>query len=201
MSTRPLSIPPKHQLSGALSVRIVLVDTVGRPVTARTVDGALVRYDKTLELTDQTQELDLVPNSNLTTATDYAVQLTGTNPPQHYRGQLEAGADPVPWEQFTATHDLNPTELAVWLTHPEDLDRHLSEADRAKLDAVAANAYLHTQAVAATTWTVNHNLGHRPSVELLNTAGHEIDADVVHVSDNQCTVHLTLALAGSARCI
>lgn len=56
-----------------------------------------------------------------------------------------------------------------------------------------------TQAVPSLTWTINHNLGYYPSVELFSVGGLEIDADVQHVSVNQTVVTFLIATAGSAR--
>ena len=60
--------------------------------------------------------------------------------------------------------------------------------------------YLHTQASPASTWTINHNLGLKPVVALYSVGGVEFDAQVTHVSDNQCVVSLATAVAGFARC-
>ena len=62
-------------------------------------------------------------------------------------------------------------------------------------------AYVHTQSTPSTTWTINHNLGYRPSVELLNTGSQEIEGDVVHTSVNQTVVTFTSAVAGQARLV
>jgi hypothetical protein len=59
--------------------------------------------------------------------------------------------------------------------------------------------YVHAQGAAATTWTVNHNLGFNPSVSLRTTGGVEFDAQVVHTSVNQTVITLKTALAGTAR--
>lgn len=83
-----------------------------------------------------------------------------------------------------------------------DLDKPISTAVQAALDALAvgaAPAYVHTQAAPDTTWTINHNLGFIPSVELLTAGGVEFDAEVVHTSVNQTLVYLLTAMAGSAR--
>jgi hypothetical protein len=61
--------------------------------------------------------------------------------------------------------------------------------------------YVHTQSTPATTWTINHNLGYRPSVELLNSGMQEIDAEIAHPSVNQVVVTLNPATAGLARLI
>ncbi len=54
---------------------------------------------------------------------------------------------------------------------------------------------------ASATWTVNHNLGRRPSVSLVTPGGAEFDAEVVHVSENQLVVYLAAPAAGCVRCI
>lgn len=64
-----------------------------------------------------------------------------------------------------------------------------------------ASAYVHQQPGASATWTINHNLGYRPSVELLNTGSQEIEGDVVHTSVNQTVVTFTSAVAGQARLV
>ena len=62
-------------------------------------------------------------------------------------------------------------------------------------------AYVHTQASPATTWTINHNLGFRPSVELLDSGSQEIDGAIAHPTVNQTVVTLNPATAGLARLI
>jgi hypothetical protein len=63
----------------------------------------------------------------------------------------------------------------------------------------SASAYTHTQSTPSATWTINHNLGYRPSVELLTVGGVEFDASVVHTSINQTVVEIAMPIAGSAR--
>ena len=62
-------------------------------------------------------------------------------------------------------------------------------------------AFVYTQTVPATTWTINHNLGYRPSVELIDSGSQEIDGEVAHPSVNQTVVTLNPASAGAARLI
>ena len=61
-------------------------------------------------------------------------------------------------------------------------------------------AFLFTQSSAASTWTVNHNLGQKPAVTLLTTGGAEFEAEILHLSDNQFQVYLATPTAGQARC-
>ena len=67
--------------------------------------------------------------------------------------------------------------------------------------AAGAAGYNHTQASASATWTIAHNLGFRPSVQVRNSAGQVIVAAVEDVSVNVVQVSLTSALAGTARCL
>lgn len=55
------------------------------------------------------------------------------------------------------------------------------------------------QSAPSDTWTINHNLGFNPSVELLTTGGAEFEANVVHTSVNQTVVYIAMPLAGKAR--
>lgn len=64
---------------------------------------------------------------------------------------------------------------------------------------VGVPAYVHTQTTPSTSWVINHNLGFRPSVELLDSGSQEIDAEVSHPSANQTVVTLKVATAGLAR--
>lgn len=64
-----------------------------------------------------------------------------------------------------------------------------------------ASAYVHQQPTPAGTWTINHNLGYRPSVELLDSGSQEIDGEVSHPTVNQTVVVLSPATAGLARLI
>lgn len=65
----------------------------------------------------------------------------------------------------------------------------------------AAEDYEHIQASPLAMWTVNHNLGVRPTVTVLSPGGVEVLAHVVHASDNQALIYFAQPYAGSARCI
>lgn len=59
--------------------------------------------------------------------------------------------------------------------------------------------YDFTQASPAMTWTINHNLGYRPQVELRTVGGQVMLAEITHVSVNQVQVSFVVAIAGTAR--
>lgn len=59
--------------------------------------------------------------------------------------------------------------------------------------------YIHTQSTPASIWTINHNLGLKPAVQLLSVGGIEFDGEIVHTSINQTIIYLTTAYAGIAQ--
>lgn len=59
--------------------------------------------------------------------------------------------------------------------------------------------YIHNQVSASFVWTINHNLGYRPSVELFDAGSQEFDAQVSHPTVNQTVVTMTVATSGFAR--
>lgn len=58
-----------------------------------------------------------------------------------------------------------------------------------------------TQVSPATTWTINHNFGYRPSVQIFTVGGLEVLGEIHHQSTNQTVVSFNEALAGFARLI
>lgn len=59
--------------------------------------------------------------------------------------------------------------------------------------------YTHTQVGASTSWTINHNLGVRPNVDIANSGGQKVNADVLHTSLNQVVISFVTPTAGTAR--
>ena len=67
------------------------------------------------------------------------------------------------------------------------------------LDTNYSKAFNFEQVTPSTTWTINHNLGYKPAIDLFSVGSQEIDGGVVHTSDNQTVVTFTVATAGFAR--
>lgn len=59
-------------------------------------------------------------------------------------------------------------------------------------------SYVHNQAVPAAVWTVNHNLGKRPSVTVEDSAGTDVVGEVDHVNANTLTITFTAGFSGTA---
>jgi len=60
-------------------------------------------------------------------------------------------------------------------------------------------AYQFTQSSPSTTWTINHNLGYKPIVDVYDTGSQQIEALVTHPTVNQTLILLTTPVAGFAR--
>lgn len=58
--------------------------------------------------------------------------------------------------------------------------------------------YRHVQSVAAAVWTVVHNLGKRPAVSVVDSAGDEVYGKVHYDSDTQVTLSFSAAFGGEA---
>ena len=82
-----------------------------------------------------------------------------------------------------AESDTVPTQFAV----------------KSYLQANYSKVFEYEQTSPATTWTINHNLGYKPAVEVFSVGSQELDADVVNTSVNQTVIGFTTATAGFAR--
>ena len=58
--------------------------------------------------------------------------------------------------------------------------------------------FTYTQAVPATVWNINHNLGKYPSVTIYSTTMEVVDAQIDYVDTNNVTITFNNSYAGSA---
>ncbi len=61
-------------------------------------------------------------------------------------------------------------------------------------------SYVHTQSVAATTWVVNHNLNTRCSVQVVDTDGNEIIAQIDWIDNNTVNIIFNIPITGFVYC-
>jgi len=122
------------------------------------------------------------------------------------RPSIMRGSD-VPRIAAVATGDT----VAVYFQGDDDssprwMPRVIDPAQTAFYDArysssgTGTTKYVHTQGVAATTWTINHNLGYYPQVALVDFGGHEFEADITHSSVNQTIATMNVLVDGTATC-
>jgi hypothetical protein len=94
-----------------------------------------------------------------------------------------------------------PARCTNWIPRPSRIwSPRSTNWPPARSATVSKRRGLHAQPVpAATLWTINHNLGFRPAVAILDSGGNEIEADVVHTRPNQLVIHFAIPVAGVAR--
>ena len=57
---------------------------------------------------------------------------------------------------------------------------------------------VHDQASANATWTMTHNLGRYPAIDIIDSAGNHVIGDIKHNSVNQAVATFDNAFAGKA---
>jgi hypothetical protein len=60
--------------------------------------------------------------------------------------------------------------------------------------------YIHTQVAAITTWSIAHYLGKRPAITVVNGAGKEVKAEIVHTDENNAQAIFGKNYSGVAYC-
>lgn len=58
--------------------------------------------------------------------------------------------------------------------------------------------YLFDQVAPLIVWNINHDMGKHPAVNIFDTAGDEVDAEVNYVDVNNITITFNAAFAGKA---
>ena len=61
------------------------------------------------------------------------------------------------------------------------------------------SGYTHQQSVASSTWVITHNLGYRPAVDVIDSSGSVLLAEITHQSANALTVTFAGETSGIAR--
>jgi hypothetical protein len=65
--------------------------------------------------------------------------------------------------------------------------------------AQSSNEYFKfVQSNPATTWSINHNMGKRPSVFVVTSSGDHVEGDINYIDDNNLTVSFANGFSGEA---
>jgi hypothetical protein len=62
----------------------------------------------------------------------------------------------------------------------------------------AGASYIHTQSASASTWTISHNLGFFPSVNVVDNGGNMVIGDVLYITENQVSISFSASFGGKA---
>lgn len=101
--------------------------------------------------------------------------------------------------------DMVDKNLITLTTHPENPDNTASlntqfytAYDTSTI--ITSGGFEYTQAIPATVWTINHNLGYKPVVQASNAAGDVVVPDITHLNINTVRCTFTMPILGVARC-
>lgn len=77
-------------------------------------------------------------------------------------------------------------------------DTALNVTTTSLISLVGGSTYVHTQSFPSATWTISHNLGRRPSVTVVDSAGSVVIGEVTYLSDNSLRVEFSAGFSGQA---
>jgi hypothetical protein len=158
---------------------------------------------------------------------DFAQPSAITNEPETFEGVIledaEAGqpvrvrmpglsneltTDPCPWTPVVSPSGIfypHAGDLCV-VVQPAQGDPWIAswvpstEVPDAVVTGSGDKHYTHTQSTPSSSWSITHNLGKRPSVTVVDSAGTEWVVEVQHLSDNACIAKFAHAFSGKAYC-
>lgn len=61
-----------------------------------------------------------------------------------------------------------------------------------------ALAYEHTQGAVSSSWVINHNLGFKPNVTIVDSAGTIYEGEITYTNSNSLTVSFSQSFSGKA---
>ena len=67
-----------------------------------------------------------------------------------------------------------------------------------KYFTVGRVSYEHMQGSASNSWTINHNLGFKPNVTVIDSAGNIVEGEIAYTNTNSLTVSFQSAFSGNA---
>jgi hypothetical protein len=79
-----------------------------------------------------------------------------------------------------------------------DTTDDLTEGATNKYFTVGRVSHEHTQGAASNSWVVNHNLGFKPNVTVVDSAGNIVEGEISYTNSNSLTVSFQSAFSGYA---
>lgn len=89
------------------------------------------------------------------------------------------------------------SDVRIYVNVDEDVPNHI-ELIPFSSQFVLTKRHVHTQAVASSTWTINHTLDGKPSVTIVDSANTVVFGEVQYVSNSQVVVVFSAPFSGFA---
>lgn len=67
-----------------------------------------------------------------------------------------------------------------------------------RLLPATSSAYTHSQAIPSAIWTIPHNLGFKPNVNVIDSGGNNVIGDISHTSVNIMVITFAASFGGEA---
>ena len=74
----------------------------------------------------------------------------------------------------------------------------LTEGATNKYFTIGRVSYEHTQGVTSNSWVITHNLGFKPNVTVVDSAGNIVEGEIAYTNSNSLTVSFSSAFSGKA---
>lgn len=74
----------------------------------------------------------------------------------------------------------------------------LTEGTTNKYFTISRVSYEHMQGSASNSWTITHNLGFKPNVTVIDSAGNIVEGEIAYTNSNSLTVSFQSAFSGTA---
>ena len=74
----------------------------------------------------------------------------------------------------------------------------LTEGTTNKYFTVGRVSYDHMQGAASSSWAITHNLGFKPNVTVIDSAGNIVEGEIAYTNSNSLTVSFQSAFSGNA---
>jgi hypothetical protein len=74
----------------------------------------------------------------------------------------------------------------------------LAEGTTNKYFTIGRVSYEHTQGVTSNSWVITHNLGFKPNVTVVDSAGNIVEGEIAYTNSNSLTVSFSSAFSGKA---
>ena len=74
----------------------------------------------------------------------------------------------------------------------------VAEGTTNKYFTIGRVSYEHTQGVTSASWVITHNLGFKPNVTVVDSAGNIVEGEIAYTNSNSLTVSFSSAFSGKA---
>ena len=123
----------------------------------------------------------------------------GTRGTQGVQGTVGAGTQGVQGTLGTGTQGTQGTAGLQGISGAAlDNTDDLTEGTTNKYFTVARVSYDHMQGAASSSWSITHNLGFKPNVTVVDSAGNIVEGEISYTNSNSITVSFQSAFSGYA---